>query len=118
MRMLLKAHIDLEAGNDGIRSGRTGKNLQTVIQHLQPEAAYFIVEDGMRTLLAIFDVKTTADLPELTEPFFNMHASVELTPAMSVADMGAAFQPVPGVAAAGGTPSSRVAIALAKFDLK
>jgi hypothetical protein len=127
MRMLLKIQIDSETGSSGIREGRMPSNLKAIIETLKPETVYFYVEGGKRTGLIIFDLKDAADLPVVTEPFFHMNCSVQLTPVMVTQDLVAAFAPasagqdvklesleLAGESRAGG---SRVQAALAKFKI-
>jgi hypothetical protein len=49
MRMMLKVQVPVEAGNAAVASGGLPELLQTAMQQLQPEAAYFVTEDGLRT---------------------------------------------------------------------
>ncbi len=41
MRMMLKATIPVEAGNNTIKNGTLAKTMQATMQSLKPEAAYF-----------------------------------------------------------------------------
>jgi hypothetical protein len=72
-------------------SGRYGGLVEAVdrIQHvLQPEALYEFVEDGQRTVFAVFDMADPSQIPVLTEPPFNLaKAKITLTPCMTVEDI-------------------------------
>ncbi|MGP3986845.1 DUF3303 family protein [Streptomyces sp. 3N207] len=88
MRMLLKARVDTEKGNELIESGRMGDVLSSIIQRLQPEAAYFTPERGHRSCLLIFDMDDPSQMVPLTEPFFSqMGAEVTVQPAMNLEDV-------------------------------
>jgi len=98
MRMLLKVSIPVEAGNRAAQDGTLGSTLERILSDLKPEAAYFASENGQRTGYIVFDLKQTSDIPAVAEPFFlAFNASLEISPAMTVADLMAAG---PGFAAA------------------
>jgi hypothetical protein len=54
MRMLLKAVVDTEAGNEGLRS--VPEALDRLHEFLKPEAFYGVTEDGQRAFIAVFDL--------------------------------------------------------------
>ena len=90
MRMLLKAKIPVAAGNAAIADGSLGGMIQTAMEQLNPEAAYFFAEDGMRTALFIFDLADLSQIPAVAEPFFQgAEASLELQPVMNIDDLQA-----------------------------
>jgi hypothetical protein len=41
MRVMIKFAIPVQAGNDGVRSGKIEKVFQGILEELKPEAAYF-----------------------------------------------------------------------------
>jgi hypothetical protein len=57
MRVLLKALMDVEAGNEAIKSGAMGEALGKLMDELQPEAAYFVADGGKRAAYVVFDLK-------------------------------------------------------------
>ncbi|MBQ0864132.1 hypothetical protein ACH4RA_27320 [Streptomyces smyrnaeus] len=88
MRMLLKARLDTEKGSELIESGRMGELLESLLQRLQPEAAYFTPDRGHRSCLMVFDMQDSSQLVALSEPFFNeMGAEVTVQPAMNLDDV-------------------------------
>ncbi|NSC25390.1 hypothetical protein FM076_31255 [Streptomyces albus subsp. chlorinus] len=88
MRMLLKARLDTDKGNELIQSGRMAELLESLLQRLQPEAAYFTPERGRRCCLFVIDMQDPSQLVPLTEPFFTeMGAEVTVQPAMNVDDV-------------------------------
>jgi hypothetical protein len=90
MRMLLKAQMDVEAGNQAIHDGRMAEMMEEAMARLQPEAAYFGPLDGKRTALMVFDLKNPSDIPMVAEPFFaNAKATVEMIPVMNRDDLQA-----------------------------
>jgi hypothetical protein len=52
-----------------------------------PEAAYFTTIDGQRTMLVVFDMKTSADVPGVEPLFMGFNASVDFTPCMNAEDL-------------------------------
>ncbi len=93
MRTLLKVSIPPEAGNAAIMEGRLPQVMQSLMERLQPEAAYFLAEQGRRTALIFFDLKDPSQIPPVAEPLFQgFNASVEFTPVMNAEDLQAGLQ--------------------------
>lgn len=87
MRFLLKIAFPVEAGNAAIKKDGL-KVIQKILQEQEPEAAYFIAENGRRTAILIVDIKEASDIPGIAEPWFlALDASIEATPAMIAADL-------------------------------
>jgi hypothetical protein len=57
MRMLLKAVVDTEAGNEALHSAPEA--LDRLHEFLKPEAFYGVTEDGQRAFIAVFDLART-----------------------------------------------------------
>ena len=89
MRMMLKAVVDTEAGNEALRDGSMVKAIEQMMQQLKPEAAYFVgSEDGRRSCLVVFDMTDSSQIPAISEPLFNTgRARVTLTPCMNLDDL-------------------------------
>lgn len=88
MRVLLKATMDTEKANEAIRSGKMPELMKEALDHLHPEAAYFGPLNGHRTALLVIDMKDSAELPAMGEPFFSQfNAQIEVTPVMSAEDL-------------------------------
>jgi hypothetical protein len=88
MRMLLKASMPVEKGNEAIKSGALHETVQSLMTAIKPEAAYFYPEDGKRTALYVFDMEGSWQLPPTVEPLFQkLHASVLVTPVMNAEDL-------------------------------
>ena len=88
MRMMLKASMNVEASNKAIHDGSFPQIMEKVLAMLQPEAVYFMTWQGKRTLLAFFDMKDAAMIPQIAEPLFSgMNAEVDFIPVMIQADL-------------------------------
>jgi len=70
MRCLLKVSIPVETGNAAISDGSLPKTIDSILADLKPEAAYFGDDDGKRTGFIFFDLKDTAQIPAVAEPWF------------------------------------------------
>jgi hypothetical protein len=93
MRMLMKVQIPVEAGNAGIKSGVLPQTFREFAESAKPEAMYFTLADGKRTMFAVIDMATTAEMPRLGEPFFHkLNASIEATPCMTAEELAAGLQ--------------------------
>lgn len=86
--MLLKVSVPVEKGNEAAASGTLPRTIQSLMETLQPEAAYFYPEGGARTALLVFDMASSAQLPPTLEPLFqNLNAAVQVTPVMNADDL-------------------------------
>ncbi|MFI6686385.1 hypothetical protein [Streptomyces sp. NPDC050485] len=88
MRVLLRAELDTEKSNEAIRNGTLQKSMQSALEALRPEAAYFTAQNGCRTAFIIFDLAKTSDIPKVAEPFFlDFGAKVYFSPVMNGEDL-------------------------------
>lgn len=91
MRMLLRTHLGASDGNAAIASGTLQKAVHSFMEKFKPEAAYFTIENGMRSGLYVFDLKEPYQMPEVGEPFFAIGCTVALTPCMTPDDLRAGW---------------------------
>ena len=88
MRMMMKAKMDSAAASKAIRDGRMPKVMQSTMEQLKPEAAYFGPDGGQRTAFIVFEMDDPSQLPAISEPLFSeFHATVEVFPVMDRADL-------------------------------
>ena len=69
MRCLLKVSIPVETGNATIGDGTLPKTIESILNELKPEAAYFAEENGKRTGFIFFDLKDTSQIPAVVPCF-------------------------------------------------
>jgi hypothetical protein len=100
MRMLLRVSIPVEAGNAAAKAGTLGSAVEKILADLKPEAAYFFPDDnGQRSGSIVFDMKDSAQIPAIAEPWFlAFNAKISLRPVMNPQDLAAA---VPSINKAG-----------------
>jgi hypothetical protein len=88
MRMMMKVQMDTEAGSRAIADGSMPQLMQETLGRLQPEAAYFGPENGIRTAFIVFDLQDPSELPSITEPLFSMmKANIQMFPVMDREDL-------------------------------
>ena len=77
-----------EAGSRAIADGSLPQLMKETLVQLQPEAAYFGPENGVRTAFSVFDLKDPSELPRISEPLFSaMNANIQMFPVMDREDL-------------------------------
>jgi hypothetical protein len=95
MRTMLKFTLPVEASNAAIKDGSLPKIIQSLLERLKPEAAYFLPDSGCRAGYIVFNMETQSDVPAAVEPLFlGLNASVELSPVMNADDLKAGLDKV------------------------
>jgi hypothetical protein len=88
MRTLMTVEMDTEASNRGIKDGSLPKLMESLLEQLHPEAAYFTTRDGHRTAYMVFDLQDTAQMVQISEPLFSaLNAKIDLSPVMNPQDL-------------------------------
>ena len=88
MRFMLTLRFEVHAGNEMVSSGKAATMMQSVMEKLKPEAAYFGPVDGGRGGYLVINVDDASQIPAISEPFFqNMHATVTFVPVMTPEEM-------------------------------
>jgi len=91
MRMILQASCPVDVFNAAVKDGSAGAKMQRILAHAKPEAAYFTEFDGVRTAFLVVEVANASQIPVFAEPWFLLfNAKVQLRPAMTPEDLGAA----------------------------
>jgi hypothetical protein len=93
MRMMLRFTIPIEKGNQAFKDGSLAKAVESIMDKLKPEAAYFGPSDGKRSGMIFFDLAASSQIIEVVEPLFsNLNAAVELVPVMTGDDLRKGFE--------------------------
>ena len=88
MKFLVKATLPVEAGNALVRDPNLQSRMDTLMGDIRPEAVYFTVEDGQRTLYLFVNVENPEDMPRIAEPLWlSWKANVTFLPAFTPEDM-------------------------------
>jgi hypothetical protein len=91
MRMMLKVNMSTEAGNQLARQGKLGSVLQSILNDIKPEAAYFTDDGGERTGFIFFDLADPSQIPAVAEPWFlALNARITFKPVMNADDLARA----------------------------
>ncbi|MGX1883161.1 DUF3303 family protein [Streptomyces sp. NPDC055287] len=87
MRMMMKARMDTQISNQVTKGGAIPQSVRGAIERLRPEAAYFTPEGG-RTMILVFDMQDSSQLPSVADPFFQeMGADVTFQPVMNLEEL-------------------------------
>ena len=98
MKFLVRATMPVAAGNAFIKRADWQTKMDQIMGDLKPEAAYFTLDRGQRTLYLLVNVEHSHQLPAMAEPLWHtFQADVDFIPTMTQEDFGAAM---PGIEAA------------------
>lgn len=88
MRIMLAFSIHPEKGDALIKEGRIGETMESILQELQPEAAYFTDVEGTRGGYLVVNMEDASQIPAMTEPLLlGLGASVHMQPVMTPEDL-------------------------------
>ena len=88
MRMMIRASVPVDAGNIALKNGAMEKTIAGIMERLKPENAYFYSDHGVRTMIVIFNMNDTSEIPFAAEPLFStLNAAVEFIPVMTAEDL-------------------------------
>ena len=88
MRLMLKFTIPVAKGNEAAKKGAIGTAIQTLLDQVKAEAAYFTLEDGKRAGIVIFEETDQSKLTTYNEPMFAaLDAAIEIKPVLTIDDL-------------------------------
>jgi hypothetical protein len=94
---MLKVKMDTAAGSRAVADGTMPQVMGETLARLQPEAAYFGPEGGVRTAFIVFDLKDPSQIPSITEALFDkLGATCEMFPVMDREDLQKGLQELRG----------------------
>lgn len=97
MRLMMTIRIPVESGNRAARDGSMSQAFASLMDKIQPEAAYFTMIDGLRGAIFVYEVDEQYKLLDLHEPLFAaMGALIDEQPVLDWDDMQKAFAELQG----------------------
>ena len=88
MRFMLTFRIPMETGNEMIKDGSLPETIQTILEDLKPEAAYFSDIEGARGGYLVINMDDASQMPALSEPLFlGLGATIQAHPVMVPEDL-------------------------------
>ena len=88
MRFMISVRIPTEEANTTIKEGNFPQTIQSIMEELKPEAAYFTDMDGARGGYFIVNMDEASDLPAIAEPlFFGLGATIKVQLVMTPEDL-------------------------------
>jgi hypothetical protein len=80
--------MDTEKANHLTRKGTLGQTIQSIMEDIKPEVAYFIADEGQRTAVFVVNMQNESQLPAIAEPWFlAFDADFSAVPAMLAEDL-------------------------------
>ena len=100
MKFIVRATIPVDTGNEMVKDpGYMQQLLDKVMGDLRPEAVYFCIESGQRTVYSIVNLEKASEWPRIVEPLWlALGCDVEVIPAMSQDEFGEAMGVIAEVA--------------------
>jgi hypothetical protein len=90
---MLKIKFPPNSGSRAVKDGSMAKAFQMLKQQLNPEAAYFSMEDGMRCAYIFYNAKDLPEFVKIHEPLIQATgALVYDAPALTWEDMAQAIE--------------------------
>ena len=88
MRFLISCRFPTEKANAAIKDGSFRQNLQSILEELKPEAAYFTDMDGARGGYFIVNMDEASDIAAVAEPFLlALDATIKVQLVMTPEDL-------------------------------
>jgi hypothetical protein len=88
MRFIIECWIPAENGNCSLLDGTMPVKIKKYLDTVKPEAVYFTIKDGQRTMIAVINIPSEDKMVAMMEPLWlDWGASVTCTLAMSLEDL-------------------------------
>ena len=99
VRFMITCRIPVEKGNELVKNGTLGPTVQSIMEDLEPEAAYFVDVDGARGAHIVVEVEEASQIPPSVEPLMlALGAEIEVHCVMVLEDLGKASAEIERVA--------------------
>jgi hypothetical protein len=63
MRFIITCRIPVDKGNELVKNGSLGSTIQSIMEELKPEAAYFVDIEGARGAYIIVNMDDASQIP-------------------------------------------------------
>jgi hypothetical protein len=91
MRFMITCRIPMEKGNELAKAGRLDSTIQSIMEELKPEAAFFSDIEGGRVGYIVVNMDDASQIPGIVEPLFlGLGAAIQIHPVMSPEELGKA----------------------------
>lgn len=87
MRFIIRAQLPTEAGNRMMKDPNGFKQVESYMESVKPEAAYFFEAGGDGTMVFVINMDRNDQMAAVAEPLFMMGAKVEFHPVMLPEDL-------------------------------
>lgn len=92
MRMMVTVRVPVQKGSAAIKDGSLPRLVKSTLERIRPESAYFFLEDGKRTMRAVFDMKSENEMVPVFEPLLmELDAEIDLVAVMIASELEAGF---------------------------
>ena len=88
MRFMITCWIPMEKGNELAKNGTLGETIRSIMEELEPEAAYFSDIEGARGGYFIVNMDDASQIPAMAEPLLlGLGATIHFHPVMTPEDL-------------------------------
>ena len=92
MRMMVTVRVPVQKGSATIKDGTLPRVIKSTLERIKPESAYFFLENGKRTMRAVFDMTNENEMVPAFEPLLmELDAEIELIAVMTADELAAGF---------------------------
>ncbi len=92
MRMMVTVRVPVATGNRTLQDGSLPGLIEKTLGRIKPESAYFFMENGRRTMRAVFEMKQSNDMVPTFEPLMmGLEAEIELIRVMTADELKTGF---------------------------
>lgn len=91
MRFMITCRIPVEKGEELAKAGSLHSTIQSIMEELKPEAAYFSDIEGGRVGYIVVNIDDASQIAATVEPLFlGLGAAIQIHPVMIPEDLGQA----------------------------
>ena len=91
MRFMITCLIPVEEGNESAKAGSLGSTIQSIMEELKPEAAYFSDVEGARSAYIVVNMDDASQISAIAETLFlGLGATIQVHRVMVPEELGQA----------------------------